>query len=192
MTQQYAHIFWFIWSRLTLEFFCFKKDWLYLEISCKTALKLNNDKVYNHSRLQQSDVSRIPRKNAEFYSLCSKNWQEKPVGFRILSEFLNNFASVSVSASFYFILPYFWSFSILANGILRKSMICMEIKMHSKSRLFLKRWNITSHRPPLLNVGGIQSIIVPFRQIILFLLINMIQSYILNTYSALSAWQIQT
>ena len=139
MTQQYAHIFWFIWSRLTLEFFCFKKDWLYLEISCKIALKLNNDKVYNHSRLQQSDVSRIPRKNAEFYSLCSKNWQEKPVGFRILSEFLNNFASVSVSASFYFILPYFWSFSILANGILRKSMICMEIKMHSKSRLF---WNV--------------------------------------------------
>ena len=63
------HIFWFIWSRLTLEFSCFKKDvpWNILNQTWN---------VYNWSRLQWSDIrkvnsQRIDRRNQMVYEFLN-------------------------------------------------------------------------------------------------------------------------
>ena len=77
------HIFWFIWSRLTLEFSCFKKrravPWNILNQTWN---------VYNWSRLQRSDIrkvnsQRIDRRNQMVY------------------KFLNNFAFIFHCTVFY-------------------------------------------------------------------------------------------
>ena len=67
------HIFWFIWSRLTLEFSCFKKrravPWNILNQTWN---------VYNRSRLQRSDIrkvnsQRIDRRNQMVYKFLNNS-----------------------------------------------------------------------------------------------------------------------
>ena len=74
MTQQYAQIFWFIWSRLTLEFSCFKKDG-----AVPSSILNQTWNVYNWSRQQRSDIrkansQRIDKRNQmvnEFFNISA-------------------------------------------------------------------------------------------------------------------------